>query len=188
MMTLWLTGRPCSGKTTLGVAVTERLRNSGWKAELLDGDLIRRNLWPELTFSKVDRDENIRRFGYLAEMLARQGVVPVVSAVSPYREARERVRRDSTQFVEVYVNASVEVCEQRDVKGMYAKARAGEIPDFTGLNDPYEPPADPEVECFTAVETVEQSAAKIIRAVDSVFNRVTQNVPDWTQTKKKKRK
>jgi adenylyl-sulfate kinase len=187
MMTLWLTGRPCSGKTTLGVAVTERLRNSGFKAELLDGDLIRRNLWPELGFSKEHRDENIRRFGYLAEMLARQGIVPVVSAVSPYREARERVRRDSTQFVEVYVNAPVSVCEERDVKGMYAKARAGEIPDFTGLNDPYEAPAHPDVECFTDRESVEESAAKIIRAVDGVFNRVTADVPEWMGRKKKRK-
>lgn len=114
-------------------------------------------------------------------MLARQDIVPVVSAVSPYREARERVRRESSQFVEVYVNAPVEVCEARDVKGMYAKARRGEIPDFTGLADPYEPPENAEVVCYTDLETVEDSAAKIIRVVDQVFNRI------WAHRKRKKK-
>jgi adenylyl-sulfate kinase len=168
-MTVWLTGLPCSGKTTLGLVVTERLKASGWKAEFLDGDVVRRELWRELAFSKSDRDENIRRFGFLAAMLSRHGVVAVVSAVSPYRASRELVRAASTQFLEVYVNAPLAICEQRDVKGMYRKARSGEIPGFTGVADPYEPPLHPEVECRTDIESIDESVAKIMSAVDAAF-------------------
>jgi adenylyl-sulfate kinase len=171
MMTVWLTGRPCSGKTTLGVAVRDRLKQGGWNVELLDGDLIRRNLWPELGFSKENRADNVRRFGYLAEMLARHGVIPIVCAVSPYREERDRIRRDSTAFIEVYANAPLEICEERDIKGMYKKARAGQLPDFTGVADPYEPPLNPEVECFTNLESVEQSTSKIVCAVYDSWHR-----------------
>jgi adenylylsulfate kinase len=179
MMIIWLTGLPCSGKTTLGVAVTMRLRSGGWQVELIDGDLIRRNLWPELGFSKAERDENVRRFGYLAEILSRHDIIPVVCAVSPYRESRDRLRRESSRFVEVYVNAPVEVCEERDVKGMYKKARAGELPDFTGVTDPYEPPLKPEVECFTAQESVEESASKIVQAVHEIWQRTTDKHFQW---------
>jgi adenylyl-sulfate kinase len=168
-MTVWLTGLPCSGKTTLGLAVTGRLRASGWKAEFLDGDVVRRELWRELAFSKADREENVRRFGFLAGLLSRHGIVAVVSAVSPYRVSRELVRRDSTQFLEVYVNAPLAVCEQRDVKGMYRKARSGEISGFTGVADPYEAPLNPEVECRTDIESVEESVAKIMTAVEGAF-------------------
>jgi len=168
-MTVWLTGLPCSGKTTLGLAVTARLKASGWKAEFLDGDVLRRELWRELAFSKADREENVRRFGFLAGLLSRQGIVAVVSAVSPYRASRDLVRCDSTQFLEVYVNAPLAICEQRDGKGMYRKARAGQLPGFTGVADPYEPPLDPEVECRTDLETVEESVAKIMTAIDAAF-------------------
>lgn len=168
-MTVWLTGLPCSGKTTLGLAVTGRLKASGWKAEFLDGDVVRRELWRELAFSKADREENVRRFGFLAGLLSRHGIVAVVSAVSPYRVSRDLVRGDSTRFLEVYVNAPLAVCEQRDGKGMYRKARAGELPGFTGVADPYEPPLNPEVECRTDLETVEESVAKIMQTVEAAF-------------------
>jgi adenylyl-sulfate kinase len=168
-MTVWLTGLPCSGKTTLGLAVTGRLKASGLRAEFLDGDVVRRELWRELAFSKTDREENVRRFGILAGLLSRHGVVVVVSAVSPYRASRDLVRRDSTQFLEVYVNAPLAVCEQRDGKGMYRRARAGDLPGFTGIADPYEAPLQPEVECRTDLESIEESIAKIMQAIDAAF-------------------
>jgi adenylyl-sulfate kinase len=168
-MTIWLTGLPCSGKTTLGLAVARRLEDSGRKVEFLDGDVVRRELWRELAFSKADREENIRRFGFLAGMLSRHGIVAVVSAVSPYRASRDLVRGDSTQFLEVYVNAPLAICEQRDVKGMYRRARLGDLPGFTGVADPYEPPLHPEVECRTDLETIEESLAKIMQSIDAAF-------------------
>ncbi len=168
-MTVWLTGLPCSGKTTLGLAVTGRLKALGWRAEFLDGDVVRRELWRELAFSKADREENVRRFGVLAALLSRHGVVAVVSAVSPYRASRDLVRTDSTEFLEVYVNAPLAICEQRDVKGMYRKARSGELAGFTGIADPYEAPLHPEVECRTDLETVEESVAKIMQRIEAAF-------------------
>jgi adenylyl-sulfate kinase len=169
-MIVWLTGLPCSGKTTLGLALTDRLRSRGWRAEFLDGDVIRRELWRDLGFSKSDREENIRRFGFVAMLLARHGVIVVVSAVSPYRAARDQVRRDFPEFLEVYVNAPLAVCEQRDVKGMYQRARAGSLPGFTGVDDPYEPPGDAEVECRTDLESVEESVSKIFENVQARLN------------------
>lgn len=164
-MTVWLTGLPCSGKTTLGLALTERLLARGWQAEFLDGDVIRHELWRDLGFSKANREDNIRRLGYVASLLARHGIIVVVSAVSPYRAARDQVRNSLTRFIEVYVNAPLAVCEERDVKGMYRKARIGELPGFTGIDDPYEPPLHPEVECRTDLESIEESAAKILEKV-----------------------
>lgn len=161
-MIAWLTGLPCSGKTTLGRAVTARLKNAGSKAQFLDGDEVRKWLWPELGFSHSDREENIHRFGLLAGILSHHGIVAIVSAVSPYRASRDLVRRNSWQFIEVFVNAPLNVCELRDVKGMYRKARAGEIPDFTGVSDPYEPPLHPELECRTDLETIDESVSKIM--------------------------
>ncbi len=164
-MIVWLTGLPCSGKTTLGFALTDRLRAEGLQAEFLDGDVVRRELWRDLGFSKADREENIRRLGFVASLLARNGVVAVVSAVSPYRTARDRVRREVPAFVEVYVNAPLAVCEERDVKGMYRKARAGQLGGFTGIDDPYEAPLAPEVECRTDIETIDESLNKILGKV-----------------------
>ena len=164
-MTVWLTGLPCSGKTTLGLALTERLRARGRRVEFLDGDVIRHELWRDLGFSKADREENVRRLGFVAALLERHGIVVVVSAVSPYRSARDRVRNTSEHFVEVWVNAPLEVCEERDVKGMYRKARTGMLAGFTGVDDPYEAPLHAEVECRTNQETVEESLAKILGAV-----------------------
>jgi adenylylsulfate kinase len=168
-MTVWLTGLPCAGKTTLGLAVVERLRALGRQTEFLDGDVLRQALWKDLGFTKADREENIHRIGFIAELLARNGIVVVVSAVSPYRAAREEVRRRCGGFVEVYVNAPLSVCEGRDVKGMYGRARRGELAAFTGVSDPYEPPLAAEVECHTDTETVEESADKVLRAIADQF-------------------
>ncbi len=163
-MTLWLTGLPCSGKTTLGRAVVDRLLAAGRSAELLDGDVLRRDRWKDLGFTQRDREENVRRIGRLAEELTQAGTIAVVSAVSPYRAIRDEVRGNSSRFIEIYVNAPLVVCEERDVKGMYRRARLGELKGFTGIDDPYEPPHAPEVECRTDLETVEESVEKILRA------------------------
>ncbi len=159
---IWFTGLSGAGKTTIRMAVEQELRAQKLKVEVLDGDIVRENLTKGLGFSKEDRDENIRRIGFVAHLLSRNGVIVLVSAISPYREMRDYVRQQIGDFVEVYVNAPLEVCEQRDVKGLYKKARAGEIKQFTGIDDPYEPPLHPEVECKTDRETVEQCTAKVL--------------------------
>ncbi len=166
-MTVWLTGLSSAGKSTLSRAVYERLWARGHRVELLDGDEVRRHLSRGLGFSREDRDENVRRIGFVAEMLTRHGVIVLVSAISPYREIREELRTRISNFLEVYVNAPITTCEERDVKGLYRKARSGEIPRFTGINDPYEPPLSPDVECRTDLETVSESAAKIVDAVEA---------------------
>jgi adenylylsulfate kinase len=142
--------------------VGNRLKSYGQKLEILDGDVVRLNLCKGLGFSKEDRDENIRRVGFVADLLTRNQVTVLVSAISPYREIRQEVRERIGNFVEVYVNAPLQVCEQRDVKGLYKKARAGEIKNFTGIDDPYEPPFNPDVECRTDLETVEESVSKVL--------------------------
>lgn len=161
-VTIWFTGLSGAGKTTIRMAVEKELRDRGYKVEVLDGDIVRENLTKGLGFSKADRDENIRRIGFVANLLTRNGVVVLVSAISPYREIRDEVRSKIGEFVEVYVNAPLEVCEQRDVKGLYKKARAGEIKQFTGIDDPYEPPLTPDVECRTDQETLEESTHKVL--------------------------
>jgi adenylyl-sulfate kinase len=161
-LTIWFTGLSGAGKTTLSRAVCERLACRGLPVEPLDGDAVRRNLCHGLGFSKEDRDENIRRIGYVAGLLTRHGVIAVVSAISPYRAVRDEVRAAIGEFVEVYVNAPLWACEERDVKGLYRKARSGEITGFTGVDDPYEPPLHPEVECLTDRETVEECVEKIM--------------------------
>jgi adenylyl-sulfate kinase len=168
---VWLTGLSSAGKTTLSRAVYERLWARGQRVELLDGDEVRRHLCRGLGFSKEDRNENVRRIGFVAEMLARHGVIAVVAAISPYREVRDELRSRSSNFLEVYVNASLQVCEERDVKGLYRKARSGEIPRFTGIDDPYEPPLSPDVECRTDWETIAESAEKIINAIEVRLSR-----------------
>ena len=160
--TIWFTGLSGAGKTTLNNAVRERLHASGYRVESLDGDEMRQNLCKDLGFSKEDRDENIRRIGFVAHLLSRNGIIVLVSAISPYREVREEVRRRIKNFVEVYVNAPIDVCEQRDGKGLYRKARIGQISGFTGVDDPYEPPLCPDIECHTDRETVEESVGKIM--------------------------
>lgn len=161
-VTVWFTGLSGAGKTTISRVVEHRLKSYGQKIEILDGDVVRLNLCKGLGFSKEDRDENIRRVGFVANLLTRNQVTVLVSAISPYRDVRQEVRERIVNFVEVYVNAPLEVCEQRDVKGLYKKARAGEIKNFTGIDDPYEPPLNPEVECRTDLETLEESASKVL--------------------------
>jgi adenylylsulfate kinase len=161
-VTVWFTGLSGSGKTTISQVVTQRLKAKGYKLEVLDGDIVRLNLSKGLGFSKEDRDENIRRIGFVAHLLTRNGVIVIVSAISPYREIREEVRNRIGNFVEVYANAPLEVCEERDVKGLYKRARAGELKGFTGIDDPYEPPVDPEVECKTDQQDISQCADQVI--------------------------
>lgn len=167
--TVWFTGLPCSGKSTLAVKVEELLLERGCKVEILDGDEVRTNLSKGLTFSKEDRDINIRRIGYVCKLLSRNGVVAISAAISPYRNIRDEVREmisKEASFVEVYVDAPAETCERRDVKGMWAMARKGEIKSFTGLNDPYEEPLKPETIVETSKESVEDSVAKIIKTLE----------------------
>lgn len=167
-VTVWFTGLSGSGKTTISEAVARSLLERNCKVELLDGDIIRTNLSKGLGFSKEDRDVNIRRIGFVANLLSRNGVIAITAAISPYRAVRDEVRAAIANFVEIYVNAPLEVCESRDVKGMYAKARAGEIKGFTGIDDPYEPPLNAEVVCYTDQETVAESVAKVIAKLEQL--------------------
>ncbi len=164
-MTVWFTGLSSAGKTTISQVVEKVLTTEGYKVETLDGDVVRQFLTKDLGFSKADRDENLRRIGFVANLLTRNEVIVLVSTISPYREIRAEMRKNIGQFIEVYVNASIETCEKRDVKGLYRKARAGEIKNFTGINDPYEPPLNPEVTCYTERESVDESAAHVIQYV-----------------------
>lgn len=164
--TVWLTGFSGSGKSTIAKKLTEELLKRNVELEVLDGDVVRTNLSKGLSFSKEDRNINILRIGFVAELLSRHGVAVIISAISPYREVREAVRKKINNFVEVYVNAPIEVCEERDVKGLYKRARSGEIKEFTGISDPYEPPLKPEVICYTDKESVTESVNKIIRSLE----------------------
>jgi adenylyl-sulfate kinase len=164
--TVWFTGLSGAGKTTLAWALAVELGARGLKVEILDGDEVRTNLSKGLGFSKEDRDTNIRRIGYVSRLLARNGAGVIAAAISPYREVRDEVRRsiesEGAGFIEVFVKCPIDVLAERDVKGLYKKALAGEIKEFTGVSDPYEEPLDPEVIVETERETVEQSAKKII--------------------------
>lgn len=160
-VTIWLTGLSGAGKTTITEALQKKLTDGGYSLEVLDGDVVRTNLTKGLGFSKEDRDTNIRRIGFVSHLLTRNGVIVLVSAISPYRAIREEVKQTIGDFVEVFVNAPLSVCEGRDVKGLYAKARSGEIKSFTGIDDPYEPPTNPDVECRTDLEELEESVNKI---------------------------
>jgi adenylyl-sulfate kinase len=159
--TLWFTGLSGSGKTTISALIHERLRQAGAKVEMLDGDVVRENLSQGLGFSKQDRDTNIRRIGFVCELLSRHGVIAIVAAISPYREAREQVRSRIENFVEVYVECPLEVTAARDVKGLYKKAMAGEIAQFTGVTDPYEPPLSPQILIHSDQEKPRESADRV---------------------------
>lgn len=161
-VTVWLTGLSGAGKSTITGALEKKLRAIGSKVEILDGDIVRLNLSKGLTFSKEDRDENIRRIGFVSHLLTRNGVIVIVSAISPYQEIRDEVKKRIGDFVEVYVNSPLAVCEERDVKGLYKRARSGEIKNFTGIDDPYQPPLNPDVECRTDKESIEESTEKIL--------------------------
>ena len=164
--TLWLTGLSGAGKTTLANRITNELSERGVKVEVLDGDEVRTNLSKGLGFSKEDRDINIRRIGYVCRLLARNGVGAVSAAISPYRLVRDEVRRtieqDGVGFIEVFVHCPIEILIERDVKGLYKKALAGEIKGFTGISDEYESPLAPDVIVETDCETIEESTSKII--------------------------
>ena len=166
--TVWFTGLPCSGKSTLARMLEKELRKRGKKVEVLDGDEVRKRLSRGLGFSKEDRDENIRRISYVCKLLSRNGVVAIAAAISPYRATRQEAREEIENFVEVYVKCPVEVCAQRDVKGLYKKAFAGEIKNFTGVDDPYEPPENPEVVVETDKETPEESLQKILSKLEEM--------------------
>jgi len=165
-LTVWFTGLSSSGKTTLSRALYETLRTRGYQLEWLDGDAVRQKLSKDLGFSKDDRNENVRRIGELAEQLTSQGAIVLVSAISPYRSARDEVRRRIGDFVEVWVHAPLAVCESRDRNGIYRRARASELRNVTGIDDPYEHPLAPEVECRTDRESLEESVAKVLEAVE----------------------
>ena len=166
-LTIWFTGLSSAGKTTLARAVCVELRARGRRVEMLDGDEIRRTLCQELGFSKQDRDENIRRIAYVAGLLTRHGVIVLVSAISPYRTARQEAREHIGRFVEVYVNASLATCEARDVKGLYRKARSGQLEHMTGVDDPYEAPEAAEIESHTDRESLEESTQKVLAGLQS---------------------
>ncbi|MGB3494097.1 MAG: adenylyl-sulfate kinase [Elainellaceae cyanobacterium] len=167
-VTVWFTGLSGAGKTTIRMALEQKLRSRGLKLEVLDGDIVRQNLTKGLGFSKEDRDENIRRIGFVSHLLTRNGVMVMVSAISPYRNIRDEVRARIGDFVEVYVNAPLEICEKRDVKGLYKRARAGEIKQFTGIDDPYESPLNPDIECRTDLESLDESAEKVLKHLEEL--------------------
>jgi adenylyl-sulfate kinase len=165
--TLWFTGLSGSGKSTISGLVQTEIRRRRDRLEILDGDIVRENLSLGLGFSKEDRDINVRRIAFVADLLSRNGVPVITAAISPYREIRDEARElMGERFIEVYVKASVEVCAERDVKGLYAKAFAGEIKEFTGVSDPYEEPLNPEIVLDTANETPEESAGRLIELLE----------------------
>jgi len=164
--TLWFTGLSGSGKTTISELVERELRNRERHVEVLDGDIVRTNLSKGLSFSRDDRNINVLRIGFVANLLTRNGVGVIVSAISPYKEARDQVRRRIVDFVEVFVDAPLEVCAERDVKGLYKKAFSGEIEGFTGVSDPYEPPNAPDLTLKTDEESPEESAFKVIEKLE----------------------
>jgi bifunctional enzyme CysN/CysC len=176
-LTIWFTGLSAAGKTTVCDAVATELLARGLRVEVLDGDVIRNHLCKDLGYSKRDRDENIRRIAFIAQLLTRNGIVVLVSAISPYRAARDEARRNIGQFLEVYVDTPLAVCELRDPKELYRKARSGEIRGFTGIDDPYEPPLHPEIVCNTDQESIRQSSLKV---VDAVLRRLSSNVSQKT--------
>src|SRR5690242_18334253 len=163
--TLWFTGMSGSGKSTLSSLLARQLRELGAKVEVLDGDVVRTRLSHGLGFTREDREENIRRIGFVCELLSRNGVIAIAAAISPYRAGRGEIRASVTNFVEIYMRCPLEVLISRDVKGLYKKALAGEIPQFTGISDPYEPPPAAEVTIDSSVISPEQSVETILSAL-----------------------
>ena len=164
--TLWFTGLSGAGKTTVAQVVERALRERGLNVEVLDGDVVRTHLSKGLGFSREDRDTNIRRIGFVANLLTRNGVAVIVAAISPYRSVRDEARAEIKRFAEVFVKCPLEECARRDVKGLYKKAMAGEIPAFTGVSDPYEEPLDPELVLDTTKEGPEESARRVIATLE----------------------
>ncbi len=182
---VWFTGLPSSGKSTLARMLQRALDEAGFAVEVLDGHEVRQRLTKGLGFSKEDRDENIRRISYVAKLVTKVGGVAITAAISPYQESRARARAEIGNFVEVYVDCPLCVCMQRDVKGLYAKAVRGEVPNFTGISDPYEPPVQPEVVVHTERESQEESLNKILEKLvalncvpDRLVRRLIKDEPD----------
>ena len=167
-VTVWFTGLSGSGKSTIARILEKKLRVMVQRVEVLDGDVIRTNLSKGLGFSKEDRDTNIKRIGFVCHLLARNGVIAIAAAISPYRETRDYNRSLIGNFVEVFAKCSLDECEKRDVKGLYKKARAGEVKNFTGVDDPYEEPLHPEVVCDTEEQTAEESAEQILDRLEEL--------------------
>jgi adenylyl-sulfate kinase len=167
-VTIWFTGLSGAGKTALAIPLEEELRKRALRVERLDGDIVRQGLTRDLGFSKEDRDKNIERVTFVAKLLTRNGVAVLCSFISPYREVRAKSRQEIGNFVEVYCYAPMETLMERDVKGLYKKAMAGEIPNFTGVSDPYEAPENPEVMIDSSTETIEQSLAKVLSKLEEL--------------------
>ena len=165
---LWMTGLSGSGKTTIALILEDELRNRGLKVERLDGDIVRQSLTRDLGFSKEDRASNIERVTFVAKLLSRNGVGCICSFISPYQSIRDKVREDTTNFIEVFVDAPLETVIERDVKGMYKKAIAGEIPNFTGISDPFEAPLRPDIHVRTDIQTPMESAGKILGTLEDM--------------------
>ena len=166
--TLWMTGLSGAGKTTIANSLAEKLIRRGEKVEILDGDIVRTNLSKGLGFSKEDRETNLKRIGFVCRLLSRNGAIAIAAAISPYDYIRKELRSQDENFIEVYVNAPLEKCIERDVKGLYKKALAGEIKQFTGIDDPYEPPEDAEIEVHTDKESVEESVNFVISRLEEL--------------------
>jgi adenylyl-sulfate kinase len=164
--TLWFTGMSGAGKSTLANLLAEELRRRAHRVEVLDGDEIRTHLSKGLGFSKEDRDTNIRRIGFVAKLLSRNGVVAISAAISPYRDVRDELRREHERFFEVFMTCTIEKLTERDVKGLYKKALAGEIKNFTGISDPYEPPKNPDLVIDSGTESVDESLNKLIASLE----------------------
>ncbi|MEW5901304.1 MAG: adenylyl-sulfate kinase [Acidobacteriota bacterium] len=166
--TLWFTGLPCSGKSAVADRVAEILRGKGLRVERLDGDIVRQSLTRDLGFSRKDRDENIRRVTFVAKLLTRNGVAVLTSFISPYRNIRVEARQEIGNFIEVYAKCPLEVCIERDIKGMYKRAIRGEIKEFTGISDPYEEPLNPEILLQTDQETLEESVHIVLKRLEEL--------------------
>ncbi|MCI0396290.1 MAG: adenylyl-sulfate kinase [Chloroflexi bacterium] len=163
-----MTGLSGAGKTTIALILEEEIRQRGLKVERLDGDTVRESLTRDLGFSKEDREKNIERVTFVAKLLSRNGVVCICSFISPYQSIRDRVRAQTTNFIEVFVDAPLETVMERDVKGLYQKAIAGEIPNFTGISDPFEPPARPDIHVRTDLQTPLESAGHILGTLEDM--------------------
>ncbi|WP_414576934.1 adenylyl-sulfate kinase [Anabaena sp. CCY 9402-a] len=164
---LWLTGLSGADKTTIAKGVAQELQKRNYLTEVLDGDIVRTYLSQGLGFSKQDRDTNVQRIGFVANLLSRNGIIAIAAVISPYRQVREELKQTTTNFIEIYVQAALAVCESRDVKGLYAKARAGQIKHFTGISDPYEEPINPDIICQTDQFTVEQCVNQVLHYLET---------------------
>ena len=164
---VWLTGLSGSGKTTISIPLCEKLESMGYRVQHLDGDVVRQKLTKDLGFSKEDRDQNIERVTFVAERLVKHGVISVCAFISPYKKERQYARDEIGRFVEVFVKCPLEICEERDVKGLYAKARAGEIKNFTGIDDPYEEPENAELTVETSKSTIDEEVNTIVEFLRS---------------------